>query len=254
MSPILENQEIIKRPKHHLSKLFKRTKGPFKWILGGILTFLVCFLIWMGVLHSGYFTLQKIEVVGDFKQLTSEAIIKASKMGLGENLFRIPLKSIEKNVSELSWVMSVAVRRQTPHTLWIYVKEQKPKALLLADRLYFISEEGVVFKEVEKESNRDLPVLTGLSKSEPLTSAMQLVNFLESNADFELFGLSEIHYNEATGFSIVTLSGPMEVKLGKKDFESKITRLKWMWPEFSAKLGRVRGIDLDYEDKVFVKL
>ena len=254
MSLILENQEIIKRPKHWLRRFFKQSKGPFKWLLGGFLLCGAAVLIWERVLHTSYFTLQKIEVAGSLKELTHDAVVLSSRLPLGKNIFNISLDEVEKNVLQLPWVMSVSVRRETPHTIWIYVKEQKPKALLLEDTLYFVSENGVVFKEVQTESQRDLPVLTGLSKSKPLTKALQLIKILESNQDFELFGLSEIHYNDVTGFSVVTLLGPMEIKLGKENFESKINRLKIVWPELSAKLGRVKGIDLDYEDKVFVKL
>ena len=155
---------------------------------------------------------------------------------------------------KLAWVQSVSVRRQAPHILWIHVKEQIPKAIFLADKLYFVSTDAVVFKEVEKEETRDLPVLTGFRKEDSLTDAVKLIDFFEGDHDFGLFGLSEIHYNEAVGFSIVTLTGPMEIKLGRENFEIKLNRLKNIWNHLKPKVGVVRGMDLDYDDKAFVKI
>lgn len=254
MGKSTDNQMIIKRPKHLLSRMAKRVKGPLRTLCGASLVVLAGFAIWLGLSRSGYFTLQKIEVVGNLKQLTVAEVEEASQVKMGVNLFGFSLKEVEKNVLQLPWVGSVSVRRQVPQTLWIHVQEQKPVALLLSSKLYFISYEGKIFKEVEQELARDLPVLTGFKKEDSLEEALQLVHFFEGSSDFDLFGLSEIHYNDAEGFSVVTLSGPMEVKLGRGNFEGKLNRLKKIWPKLSQSLGRVHGIDLDYEDRAFVKL
>lgn len=203
---------------------------------------------------TSLFALERLEVAGDLKELTLEEILKKANVPLKKNLFQISLKEVKKDITTLPWVKQVSVRRQVPSTLWVHVREHKPQALLLDGRLYFVSEEGVVFKPVGKESNRDLPVITGLKKSDSLEEALQLIHFLRDFSDFELFGLSEIHYNEVTGFSIVTLQGPMEIRLGRENIAFKIIRLKKMWESLEGRLPRVRGIDLDYEDRAFVKL
>lgn len=254
MSPILENQEIAKKPRHTLKRFFKKSARSFKWIQSLALIFSAGYIIWFGVSKSPYFAVQKIEVAGELKHLDLHSIIQASQVPLGINLFRLSLAKVEQNVSKLPWVEAVSVRRQAPSTLWIHVREQKPVALLLVGRLYFVSGEGVVFKEVEQEPGRDLPVLTGFNKDDSLAPAVRLLRFLEQDPHFEMFGLSEIHYNDAAGFSVVTLLGPMEVRLGRENFDIKIGKLKTIWSELGPKLGRVRGIDLDYEDRAFVKL
>lgn len=254
MSEILENQTVVKKQRRRLYFLAKRLKRPFISIGYISIVLLIGFLTWFGLTLSPHFALKKIEVVGSLHLLNAEEIIKASQVSLGINLFKIPLKGVEENISKLKWVHSCFIRRQVPDTLWIHVREQTPKAILLADKLMFVSEEGKVFKEVEKEPTRDLPVLTGFQKGDSLEEAIQLVHFFEARSDFNVFGLSEIHYNEAQGFSIVTLKGPMEVKFGRKNFDAKLTRLKAILVEVKPKLGKIRGIDLDYEDRAFVKL
>lgn len=212
-------------------------------------------LIAFGVTRSPYFSVEKIEVTGDLKQLVPHQIIGASRVIAGENLFGVSLKTVEENVLKLPWVKSVFVRRQIPSTLWISVKEERAKALLLdGDKLYFVSDEGKAFKEVQEEIHHDLPIVTGHSHEEPMRSAIELIDFFMDFGDFEVFGISEIHYSAITGFSIVTMQGPMEIKLGWGDFAAKLNRLKTIWLKVGERFGRPRGIDLDYEERVFVKL
>lgn len=251
---ILESQVVVKKPKHRLRRLLKKAPRFLKWLSGAALICMMGIGLWWGVAKNSYFSIQKIDVVGDLKQITIDTVLKISKVNMGENLFGISLKQVEENILKSQWVQSVSVRRQAPSTLWIYVKEQRPVALLLTDKLYFVSDEGIAFKEVGRESPRDLPVFTGFGKQDSLHDALQLLKFLETSDDFEMFGLSEIHYNGATGFSLVTLLGPMEIRFGKEGFETKLNRLKNIWTRAGDKLGRVKGIDLDYSDKAFVKL
>ncbi|MDP2599910.1 MAG: FtsQ-type POTRA domain-containing protein [Deltaproteobacteria bacterium] len=254
MGFILENQNIVKRPKHRLSRLFKGTGPILKGCLGAALLFGAGILSWFAITQTNHFALARVEVKGDLKHLSKEQILGAARVSLGENLFSISLEKVEQNILSLPWVASVSVRRQAPSILSIQVKEQRPVALLLKGGLHFVSADGIVFKEVEKELEKDLPVLTGFDKKDSLQSAVRLIHFLENSSDFELFGVSEIYYNDATGFSVVTLSGPTEVKLGKEGFEEKVNRLKNIWPQVKERFGRVKGMDLDYADKAFVKL
>lgn len=254
MNAMLHHQVILKRPAKRLKKLIRKFSNYFKWlsVLAGAFAFL--FLGRFLLTSAPCFALNRIEVVGDLRGLTDVEILRASGLSLKNNLFSLSLKEIEKNILKLPWARSVSVRREIPSTLWIHVREQSPRAILLDKKLYFVSKEGAAFKEVEGEPDRDLPVITGLRRGDSLLDAIRLVEFLKEIPNFEVFGLSEIHYNEATGFSIVTLSKPMEIRFGHGNFEAKMGRFKNLWSRWKNRLGPIRGIDLDYEDRAFVKL
>lgn len=253
MGEILENQTIVRRHRKifFLLRRLRRATRNF----GSLFVLLVTMAgISFGVTRSTIFSIQHIEIIGDFRNVRSEEVSARALVKPGVNLFRLSLKEVEKKIAAMPWVESVFVRRQIPHTLWIHVKEYKPKAILLSDRLYFVSDKGKVFKKVEQEGTRDLPVLTGFGKEDSFENILSLIDFFDSKLDFSLFGLSEIHYNEATGFSIVTLMGPMEIKLGKENLSAKLHRFKTVWAYLKPKVSAIRGIDLDYEDRAFVKL
>lgn len=254
MSEILENQIVVKKPRHLFGRFYRhfgRVLTPLAILsLGGV----GAFWGWRLLQRTPYFSIQKVEVSGVLKQLTTQQIIAAAQILPGTNLFQVSLNTVSQNILKFPWVASVSVRRQVPSTLWIHVTEQKPAALLLADDLYFVSQEGKLFKKVEMEMPRDLVVVTGFEKGDSLEPVMRLLHFLNDFRDFDLFGISEIHYNEAIGFSVVTVQGPMEIKLGRDNFEKKLERWKKIWPTLQTRFGRVRGVDLDYEEKAFVKL
>lgn len=250
MDTILANQAVLRRPR---AGLFKRYRP---WLKGtGLLILAAGFsaAVGWGIKYSPTFALETIEVVGRLERLTQAQILKAAALQTGVNLFSLNLKELEARIAGLQWVRSVAIRRQVPGTLWIHLVEQEPKALLLADRLYFVSAAGVVFKALEGETDRDLAVITGLSRGQNLQTALQLIDFFAGH-DLAVFGLSEIHYNTATGYSVVTLQGPVEVKLGRSHFETKLARLKKIWATLEARMPSLRGIDLNYEEKAVIKL
>lgn len=253
MNRLLHQQAVTRR--YGLARrLGRRWRRPIRWIFGlGSLILLAGGLAW-GVRWSPYFRLHKVEVVGSLHVLTVPQIEAAAGVAVGVPLFQIALSQVEKNVAALPWVASVWVRREIPDRLWIHVQEETPKALLLRDRLYYLSNQGKVFKPVEQEPQRNLPVVIGWPDSRSFDLALRLIDFFETESDFSLFGLSEIHYNEATGLGLVTLTGPMEIQLGEENIWEKLNRLPVLWPQVQAKWGRVRGVDLNYDDRALVKL
>ncbi|MBI4125121.1 MAG: FtsQ-type POTRA domain-containing protein [Deltaproteobacteria bacterium] len=251
MNGILGQQEVRRRPR---GVIFRRYRLLFK--RAGLLACLIGsgYGLWWGVTHAATFALRQIEVVGRLEKVTMQEIVEAADLHTGVNLFSLNLQAVEAKILRLPWIRSVSIRRQVPGTLWIHVIEQRPKALLLDGRLYFVSDEGAVFKGLEREPDRDLPVITGMKGGEDLQTALRLIDFFEEKNDLGVFGLSEIHYNAAAGYSVVTLQGPLEVKLGRVDFEKKLERLKKIWADLTARTPGLRGIDLNYDEKAIVKL
>lgn len=254
MNTVLEQQVIRRWPRRKLHFLAKRLKKPAQHCFYLILALALGLGTWLGLSRSSYFALDRIEVVGNLQALTAEDIERAAQIPVGTNLFRIALAAVEQNILKQRWVESVSIRRQIPNVLWISIQEYQPKALRLDGKLFFVSQEGKVFKEVEGETKRDFVVLTGAQNESSILEALRLIAFFEKKVDFGVFGLSEIYYNEATGFSLVTLNGAMEVTLGKENLETKLERLMTVWSYLQPRLGGFSGIDLDYEDRAFVKL
>ncbi len=85
----------------------------------------------------------------------------------GESIFKIKPKDIKKRLETIPWVKKAEIIRKFPGTVVIDIEERVPVAMVSLDgKLFYIDDEGTVFKEASKKDNKDLPVAVGFSKKD----------------------------------------------------------------------------------------
>ena len=254
MRIVLEHQVVTRKDKKTLRERVRQWRAP-------ILVLLVLAAVSIGTIRFvrelsqiRWFTLEHVEVLGHLQETTIADIVRFSNVKMGTNLFGISLGSVRARILKHPWVREVSVRRLPPNTLSIQIEEYTPRALVLFDQLMLISTEGVVFKPLEIEAVRDLPVLTGFSKDDTprLRKMLEHLAFLESQSVEKNFGISELHEDPALGLMLVTLKNPVEVVLGFGDFEKKLKRLARLLQSPEVLQKKIVRIDLNYEDKAFI--
>ncbi|MDO8493873.1 MAG: FtsQ-type POTRA domain-containing protein [Deltaproteobacteria bacterium] len=253
MNGVLE-QQIVRKKTRWVYFLWQQCKKYTGWFRQGTLLLIIGLGIYFGITKSNYFSVQKIEVVGDFRYINRDQVVAKSGLKPGMNLFEVSLNRVRENLEQLPWVKEVLIRRQLPSSVWIHLKEEEPRALLLKKNLTFISSEGKLIAPFQGLQNADWPVFTGFDSQQKIRGGVELLNFFQKKQEFQLFRVAEIHYNGATGFSVVTNDRPMEIHLGEDQIEKKLERLQALWPKVSKRWSNIRGIDLDYEDKVVLKI
>ncbi|OGQ50266.1 MAG: hypothetical protein A3I09_02975 [Deltaproteobacteria bacterium RIFCSPLOWO2_02_FULL_47_10] len=216
--------------------------------------------VMMGCLYGMYqlvferslFIVKNIEVDGRLVHLSSDDIKTYSGIKLGDNLFSADLKKIQKSVAANPWVLEVAVSRKIPSTIWIYVNEHVPAALLAADEVYMIDEEGDIFKDLDGMDEKNLPILTGLSRNSDIGASMRLLNTYRKSSLANYFEPEEINFERARGYSVVISN--IVVRLGFDEFESKLEFLYSMFSAISSYNGnKIRYVDLNMPGKAVVK-
>lgn len=217
------------------------------------------------VFFSSFFCVKKIEMAGPFVNLTEVEVRAACHATTGGNLFRIDVDHIQDELSKLPWVRSVAVRRRLPDTLWVEVEEYQPYALLAADQLYVVDEQGIIFKSLDANDPKDLPVFTGMvgmSKGKlsvfevsrsTLDRGLELLKQFEVSQMNAANAVSEIHYEPLQGFSVLTRDHPMQVLIGKDDLARKMQKLDQFWQTLPTQERRVRYLALISDDQLVVK-
>ena len=214
---------------------------------------------------SAFFHVKKIEIAGQFVNLTEAEVRAVCHPSTGGNLFRIDVDHMQAQLSKLPWVRSVAVRRRLPDTLWIEVEEYQPYVLLAADQLYVIDEQWIIFKSLDANDPKDFPVFTGMvgvsrgrlsvfevSRS-TLDRGLALLKQFEVSQMNAANAVSEIHYEPLQGFSVLTRDHPMQVLVGKNDLTQKLQKLDQFWQALPTKDHRVRYLALISDDQVVVK-
>lgn len=228
------------------------------WLMGAALLY----AIYTAAFLKPYFDVDKIEVEGTFRVLTKDKIISKSGIKMGDHLLRLPVGEIQARLEKSPWIKEVAVHRKFPHMVWIYVKEYIPEAIVRKDGWHYVNRFGQVFKTISLEDDRDFPIITGLEEipdddeaalKSKVVELLRVKKLYESSSLGEIFGISEIHFNENKGVSIVTMVDPMELRLGYGPFVEKIDRLQIVYPAIRSRGGVVAYIDFNSEGKVVVK-
>jgi len=128
----------------------------------------------MALKKMDYFALKQINIVIEGqKKLTQQEVAEWSQIKLGQNVFALNLKAIQKRLQEHPWIKHAFISRKLPNMLFIKVVEEKPIAMIsYREKIYLVDKDGDIFVQVNQEDPVDMaylqevPGLIGLSKEE----------------------------------------------------------------------------------------
>ena len=223
------------------------------------------------IVQSPFFTVQTISIQGE-NRVDRQEILDLADLSRPVNIFRVNLKTIEKQIASHPWIDSATVHRSLFSRLTIAVEEQHPLAIIRIENFpdMIINHQGVPFKAYEPEKDRDvvLPVITGLD----LTSTDNFYHFEGPlfNAVLDLLqsryrkNIISIHGDDLVGVTIRTtgLFNPflvpetteLPIRLGFDDYDRKLVKARQISQYIQANIpGRtIRAMDLFEMDTVFV--
>ncbi|MBW2477760.1 MAG: FtsQ-type POTRA domain-containing protein [Deltaproteobacteria bacterium] len=215
------------------------------------------------ILESGYFSISQVQVERQVR-VGEEEILEASDIQVGDSLFDLDLHMIGRKIEEHPWVAKADVERVFPDQVVIRITEREPRAIVDLGYLYYVDDDGVVFKVLGSEDQLDFPVITGIDRQSLLEDsesvensikmALALMNALEQGTLFNLKHVSEIHYEPQEGLTLYTYRGGVPVYLGGDNFENKLKRLEHIFPDLEPRLTALSYIDLNVADRVIVKI
>lgn len=251
------------RRKKWLVKAVRSTQRIATIVLFWLLSFAVLYCIYLVIFVQPYFEVKKIEVQGDLSRLSPEIVRQLARIEGSANLFGTSVSKVKENILKNKWVKEIAVRRELPNVLKIYVKEFRPVAIANLDRLYFVDEEGTLFKEVEAGDPKDYPVFSGFellgndlnyaATVKHLKEFLNVKRIYENERVGEALGLSEIHYDPRNGYTIITYQPAVVIRTGYSGFREKLSKLEAVLPVITRHANRIQYVDVNYERKVIVK-
>ncbi len=206
------------------------------------------------VRHSPAFAIETIELKGP-KRLSREAVLRAAGIKLGDNAFAHNPVTVEKRLKRHRWIASATVHRTLPDRYTIEISEHRPAAVLALNRLYLVSTDGAVFKQLGLEDPTDLPVITGadvarFNSDRPYRASivMRALAFLE---DYRKAGLwqrepiAEVHLLEGDEIAAYIGRDVTYVRLGKTPYRAKLNQLKEILGRLDAQYLRAAYVYLD---------
>lgn len=225
---------------------------------------LALMLVYLFFLHMPYFNLQEVEVTGN-RRLSRAEIIEASEIEAGANLLTINLAAVAERLKRHPWVRSAVVYRKFPGQLIVEIEERTPRAILSAEKLYYVDEQAEFFSRLLPGDSVDYPLFTGVTAAdldgrgpeirEMIRLGLGLFDTMErSKSGLDLSEISEVRMKLEEGLVLQTREGRI-LMLGKSDFEEKLQRYDRL-KRFLTRRGQWNGariINLDFEDRALVR-
>ncbi|MFH1113341.1 MAG: FtsQ-type POTRA domain-containing protein [Pseudomonadota bacterium] len=226
-------------------------------ILGGLLVYLV-------FMYLPYFNLQHVDVAGN-RRLSRDEVVEAAEIEAGTNLLTVDLGAVTARLNRHPWIRSASAYRRFPGRLIVEIEERSPRAILAADKLYYVDEQADFFSRLLPGDSVRFPLFTGVGPSqlkdrhmevrEMIRLGLTLVDLVErTGSDPDISRISEIRIDLDDGLSLHTASGRTLI-LGKGDFERKLKRYAGL-KRFLMRRGQwhtTGAINLDFEDRALVR-
>jgi cell division protein FtsQ len=138
-----------------------RTKFRKSLAIQAVLFVLMTSAGFYGFIHSGFFALTQIEVLG-VEHLEPNEVRQLAALPLGTNLWQINEIQIVKNLKAHPKIGWVQVSRQPPGTLIISIRERKAAGILPTDRGFIeLDLTGVALRILDQVAGNQLPMITG---------------------------------------------------------------------------------------------
>jgi len=200
----------------------------------GVLLSLISITWWLGqrMVSKEVTPVTSIDVVGEIKySYRSDIITAVERVNLG-NFFKLDVDDVQKQVLALPWVYSVAVRKQWPDKLKVYVVDQKPVALWNGE--FLLNKFGTAFQADISRINHTLPMFFGPEGTEVLA----LNNYININEllGFDGLAIDELILTERFSWQL-TLSNGITLDLGREERLERIVRFMDLYPMIRAELA-----------------
>ena len=204
------------------------------WSFGLGLAFFVCVLI--GLISSGWWLtkmlvdqehspVNSIIISGEMPYTQREDVLSVMSDIDLRNFFQVNVNDIQRQVSTLPWVYSVAVRKQWPNEVKIYVVDQTPVALWNGD--FLLNQFGKAFQADKKQLKVMLPEFFGPEGTELLA----LENFINLNdlLEYRNLAIDELVLSERFSWQL-TLNDGVMLNLGREERVKRVQRFMDVYP------------------------
>ncbi len=218
------------------------------------------FLVSSFIHGSEYFRVKAVETRGLGGQAsgisTSNELLHTYK---NRNLFDIDLKVIAKYLAaKYQDARVIVVKRTLPDRLTVMIELRKPVAILSNSRHYPVDEEGVILLNIDPNTLRGLPLITGVDQkywdrvtrknvSRNLRAALDLLREIKSYRFFNAYRITRIDAGDIAGIAFY-LNDELEVKIGYENFRERLDVLKRTLKDTRLVKDRIKYIDVRFED------
>ncbi len=232
-----------------------------------------------------YFTLLIVLVIAVFgvkakwqnhvpvRQVSVEGISIVSKdevvrlMNLPPNIpmYQLDLSAIQKNILTNSFIEKAILQRDAPSTVRVIIEERKPAAILVANDLYYIADDGTVLPYIASLETYDIPVISGVDSLNKIKTgqklidadvreALEIITASKMTSENLFHAISEIRLRKGHDVVLYSFETGAPIIFGKGDAVKKMVKLEAFWQKFlqNSDTKDIHYIDIRFDDQVVV--
>lgn len=206
-------------------------------------------LTWDKVTDARSLPISKLVLQGDVtytrEQDIKDAIFSIAPLG---SVVTQDVDQLQNAILALPWVQSVAVRKQWPDTLKLFIVEHQAVAVWNKDKL--LNKNGVIFDgSIDDVSEKHLIALfSNDEQSQFVLQAWREIALLFKN---EALPVKELWYSVRHAWTLVLNNG-IRLELGKEALIERVKRFLLLYPKLKEKQEQIVYFDLRYDTGVAV--
>jgi cell division septal protein FtsQ len=261
----------MKRQKNKKVSLKTFLKGLREAVAKRALSFIVIaiflailFLLGKAYLYrSDYFRLMRVEIKESFLDQKSLRTIKHRILNSYnmKNVFALNLKAIAQTIQNTyPDAKDISVSLALPDKLVVGLKWRKAVAIVKADKVYPVDEDGVILPVSDTVSLKWVPVVEGVRvrpedrkkniiTSRNLKAAINLLRNIKDIKPITDYGVDKVDAGNLNNI-IFYLRNGIEVRMGSDDFGQRLEVLAKTLKDPRMMMGRIKYIDLRFGDAV----
>jgi cell division septal protein FtsQ len=172
------------------------------------------------------------------------------------NILLCDIDGLRAQIRTFPWVREARIRRVFPSALRVEIEERVPKALIERSGLILVDGEGAELGAPATPEETALPVLADREgfrngRAEKLRLAWDCLDGLPAG---ERQAVARLDLSDFGTIELVFRDDPVRVRLGGREFAGKIRLFRERRAEWEGALGPLAGIDLRFDDRVYIKL
>jgi cell division protein FtsQ len=218
---------------------------------------------WTWVTSTPRLAIKEI-VVRSGPRVSAAEVRRLANLQEGDNVLAFRLRACVEAIQIHPWVKHASVMRELPNRVVIEVVEREPVAEASLGALYYVDDEGEIFKKVLPGETVDYPVFSGLTLKEAaedkqaaaprIALGLAVLAAAKDSMILPPAEISEVRLDPDGSAVVVRASDGMRIVLGRDGLPEKWRRAERAIVELGAEAAKVAELDLNYENRVTVRL
>lgn len=203
--------------------------------------FLMARLIYLFVADAQRFPINTVKIAANYQHIDRKQLETVLSHYLDASFFSLPVGKLYADLAAFEWADKVQVERLWPDILKITLVEKVPAATW---NNAMLTAEGEIFGEGAAQGELSLPHLYGPNNQQK--EVLQV--YQKMSKILSIYGLhaNSLEWRENQAWKLILANG-VELRLGKRDLETRIIRFCKAYPAvFAERVDQLASVDLRY--------